>query len=110
MKFNGILLGSVFFWKFPVAILYFRKKINMRYFFTLLYLFVGIKIFAQPQLTQTLKGQVIDQDVRYELIGANVAVYQEAALIQGCKTNEKGEFKLENIPVGRYKVVVSYVG
>lgn len=82
----------------------------MRYCFILLLQGLLLDLSAQQLLTQTLKGQVIDQDVRYELIGANVAIYQDANFIQGGKTNEKGEFKLEGIPVGRYKVVVSYVG
>ncbi|MBK6996846.1 MAG: TonB-dependent receptor [Lewinellaceae bacterium] len=68
------------------------------------------KIFSQ---TQNLKGQVIDKSVRYELIGATVRVAPSDnpnAIPVGAITDESGHFRLANLPLGKYTVLVTYLG
>lgn len=68
------------------------------------------KSFGQ---TQTLKGQVIDKNVRFELIGATIRVAPSenpnAAPI-GAITDANGRFRLTSLPLGKYTVLVTYLG
>ena len=79
------------------------KAISL-YFFLLS---ISFYCFAQ---TQTLRGTVTDADSKIPLIGVNVVVMKDSALIAGATTNEDGIYRLENIPVGRFKVKFSYIG
>lgn len=65
--------------------------------------------FSNAQLTQTIKGTVIDTDSEIPLIGATVQVISLASAI-GAVTDMDGRFRLENIPVGRHVVQISYLG
>ncbi|HEC44678.1 MAG TPA: carboxypeptidase-like regulatory domain-containing protein, partial [Bacteroides sp.] len=60
-------------------------------------------------LTQTLRGTVIDQDTRETLLGANVILLGTGSH-EGTVTGLDGDFRLEGIPVGRIGIKVSYVG
>lgn len=67
-------------------------------------------LFAQ---TQNLKGQVIDKAVRYELIGAKVLVApvnQPDAKPLGAITDAQGRFRFNDLPVGKYNLLVNYIG
>jgi len=61
------------------------------------------------QLTQTIKGRVVDRESQVSLPGACI-------LIQNCDpkkttiSNENGEFALNEIPVGRYDISISFLG
>jgi len=58
---------------------------------------------------QTIKGTIIDKDAEYPLIGVNVLLIHEELNI-GTTTDLEGNFKLENIPVGRQTIQLSYIG
>ena len=91
------------------------KTINSRIMkparlFLLSALLAGININNYAtDLTQTIRGTVIDQDTRETLLGATVILVSSAD-ITGATTNLDGIFRLENIPVGRVDIKVSYVG
>ena len=59
--------------------------------------------------TQTVRGKIIDRDTKMPLIGAAVVIDRSDPII-GTVTDLNGEFRLENIPVGRVTVVLSYLG
>lgn len=59
--------------------------------------------------TQTLRGTVIDRDSRVPLPFASVAIMNTDPL-RGSTTDMDGQFRFENLPVGRYNLQVSYVG
>lgn len=59
-------------------------------------------------LTQTLRGTVLDADSKQPLIGAQVRVAIEPA--KGAATDVAGNFRVENVPIGRVAVLVSYLG
>lgn len=59
-------------------------------------------------LTQTVRGTVLDADSKQPLIGAQVRVAIEPA--KGAATDVAGNFRIENVPIGRVAVLVSYLG
>lgn len=64
---------------------------------------------SAQQHTQTIRGKVIDKDAQMPLIGATIAVQLEGNML-GTVTDNDGDFKLENVPVGRQNIAISYLG
>jgi len=60
-------------------------------------------------VTQTIRGHVIDVESQIPLPGATI-VSQGTSPLLGTTTNENGEFKIENVAVGRYNIQVSFIG
>ncbi len=67
----------------------------------------SIGIYAQS--TQTVKGQITDKESKSPLIGVTVIIADVDPII-GTTTDENGDFKLLNVPVGRKTIKVSYLG
>lgn len=76
--------------------------------FTLAVLFIGTLSFSQ-NLTQTLRGTIIDFDSKMPLIGARVIIVGSDPLL-GAITNINGDFKIENVKIGRLSIKVSSSG
>ena len=72
-------------------------------FQVLLLLAIPSSIYAQ----HTLQGSIIDKQTNEPLIFANIYLPQ---LEKGTTTNENGEFTINNIPTGTYKIVISIIG
>lgn len=72
----------------------------------LLTILFSIQLYAQD--TKTIRGQVIDKDSKYPLIGAKVIVV-DTGKVTGTVTDDNGYFKLE-VPLGRVSLRVSYMG
>lgn len=77
-------------------------------FILLLILFQTITVYAQ-QLTQTIRGVILDEISKTPVPYATVALLNTDPLI-GTTTDTSGNFILRNVPVGRYDLRVSYVG
>lgn len=61
------------------------------------------------EITQTVKGTIIDQDSKSPIIGANVII-QGSDPIKGSSTNLDGEFRIEKVGLGRISLVISSIG
>ena len=61
------------------------------------------------EITQTIKGQLIDQDSKSPLIGATIQVARSDPIL-GNITDIDGNFKITNVPIGRVTLKLSYVG
>ena len=61
------------------------------------------------EVTQTVRGRIIDQDSRTTLIGANVLVIGSDPIL-GSSTDMDGSFRIENVPVGRANLKITYLG
>lgn len=65
-------------------------------------------LFSQ-QLTQTVKGRVVDADTEIPLPGATVVISLTEPLL-GASTDAEGYFRIDNVPLGRYDILISYMG
>jgi hypothetical protein len=72
---------------------------------------VGLFLTTHAVLAQTqiIKGQIIDEQAQYPLIGATVLILDTDPLL-GSTTDVNGNFRIENVPTGRQTVVVQYIG
>jgi len=60
-------------------------------------------------LTQTIRGKVIDQESLTPVIGANIVILGTDPVL-GASTDVNGEFKIQNVPVGRHTLQTSSIG
>jgi len=65
--------------------------------------------FPQEKLTQSIKGTILDKSTQMPLQGANIVLLDSDSL-QGTVSGGNGEFRLENVPLGRQSIKVSFVG
>ncbi|HYG37165.1 MAG TPA: TonB-dependent receptor [Cytophagales bacterium] len=78
--------------------------------FSFLLLLLSNTLFAQ-NYSQTIKGRVVDKELKHALIGATVAIINEDGSIhKGQVTDIEGFYKIENIQVGRITVRFSMLG
>jgi hypothetical protein len=77
-------------------------------YLTLIFAALTTMAYSQ-QLTQTVRGTIIDIDSHLPLIGAVVKVVG-AIPFNGAATDVNGEFRLEKIVVGRITLQISYLG
>lgn len=59
--------------------------------------------------TQTIRGKIIEKATQMPVPGANVVLINSDPLV-GVVSDLDGNFKIENVPVGRQGVRISYVG
>lgn len=65
---------------------------------------------VQPNvLTQVIRGKVIDTESLIPLAFASIAIITANPLL-GTTTDEDGNFRIENVPIGRHNIQVSFVG
>ncbi|HUW05845.1 MAG TPA: TonB-dependent receptor [Williamwhitmania sp.] len=76
-------------------------------FVILLMLFAGGAV-AQP-VAQVVKGKVVDGESQVSLPGANVVILDTDPVMGGV-SDANGNFRIANVPVGRYNIQVSFVG
>ena len=67
--------------------------------------FLGVS----QNITQTIKGKVIEKDSHYPLIGATVILLSDSSKLNGTTTDVEGNFRIERVPVGRHKFKVTFV-
>ena len=79
------------------------------YFFAMIICLSCLSFIRLQAQTQTIKGTVLDKDTRQPLIGAVVKVVTTEP-VKGANTNEKGEFVIRDVPVGRHAVSCTYFG
>ena len=70
-------------------------------------LFTSLNVRAQ--ITQTIRGKVVDAVTQRGLPGASVIIIDSTKFL-GAATDFDGDFKLEEIPIGRVSLKVSFIG
>ncbi|MCE7065600.1 TonB-dependent receptor [Dyadobacter sp. CY326] len=73
---------------------------------------IALAVFSSAyaqQPTQIVKGRVIDAESQLPVIGANVVITSLNPIMGGA-TNVDGDFRIENVPVGRHAFKISSMG
>ena len=74
----------------------------------LLLAFLLTQNIQAEKITQVIRGVIKDKDSQMELIGVNIALFKDSALISGAITDLEGSYRIENVPLGRYIIRYSY--
>lgn len=80
-----------------------------RLFIPGIFLLIISSVNAQERLTQTIRGTVYEKATMMPLPGANVILLNTDP-VTGTSTDIDGRFRLDNVPVGRAGIRVSYIG
>jgi hypothetical protein len=75
---------------------------------TLVIALFAMQVFNQ-NLTQTVRGTIIDIDSKLSLIGASILIVGTNPAI-GTTTDANGKFRLEKVSIGRVTLQFSYIG
>ena len=79
---------------------------------TRILLYLILPTFAtlgQETLYQTVKGTITDQDSNSPVIGANVMILNSDPVL-GSSTDLEGNFRIENVPIGRVTLIITSIG
>jgi hypothetical protein len=60
------------------------------------------------QITQNIRGKVVDAESKYPLEGAKVQLVTPDSLVFRATTDDQGNYVLKNVPIGKYELVFSY--
>ena len=82
----------------------------MKWKLTLTLIFFLSTLANAQKITQTLRGQVLDEESKFPLEGVTVKVLSITDATVGTLTNEKGEFRFDNLPIGRHQLEFRYLG
>lgn len=77
--------------------------------FIILFIFLAPDVWAQEVYTETIRGTVVDAHSELPLPGASVVVVSTEPP-QGTITDAEGRFRLDDVPVGRHNIQVTFIG
>lgn len=80
----------------------------MKYYLLAASLFVTVFLSAQD-LTQTIRGRVLDNESEVSLPGAAVIITTMTP-VKGVSTDLDGYFVIKDIPIGRHDIKISFLG
>ncbi|WP_159038634.1 TonB-dependent receptor [Brumimicrobium mesophilum] len=76
------------------------------------YLLIMISLVSLPligQISQTVKGSVVDSESQYPLIGARLTlVSSDSSVIIKNMTDMDGLYNFQDVPIGKYQLITSY--
>ncbi|MCB0760409.1 MAG: TonB-dependent receptor [Flavobacteriales bacterium] len=65
---------------------------------------------AQGQITQTIRGTVVDSESKFPLPGVTVQLLSDTSQLLATASDVNGKFELTKVRVGRHKVKFSFIG
>jgi len=68
-----------------------------------------LPVLCNAQRVQRMKGTVVDKESKVPLVGVSIGI-TDLVPVQGTVTDIEGNFVIENVPVGKHTVVISYMG
>lgn len=87
-----------------------KSLVKIKFLFLIIIFSLSNSLDTNAQnITQTVRGKIIDQDSRTPLPGANIVVLDSETFL-GASTDASGTFRIENVPVGRVSLSISYIG
>lgn len=83
---------------------------RLTYIISLFLLFSPVYLSAQS-ITQTVRGKIVDSESQFPLTGvAAILLNAEGKPAKGVFSNEKGEYRLTEVPVGRQAFAFNFSG
>lgn len=83
----------------------------MKVLFTVILLFLGVCLVkAQTVHPGKISGSLTDSVSTKPIAFATAALQQDNKLFTGATTDASGNFLISNVPLGKYKLVISFVG
>lgn len=70
---------------------------------------MSLTLAARAQTTQTIRGQILDEVSKTPLIGVNIRVLSTSAIL-GSATDVDGNYRIDNVPLGRQTIKITYIG
>ncbi|MBA4056188.1 MAG: hypothetical protein C0490_15845, partial [Marivirga sp.] len=93
---------------------FYPKKTNRIkfHFLTLLALttFVSNPVAYGQKTSQTVRGRITDEVTQSPLVGVSIRLEGVEVRSLGSTTDENGDYRIEQVPVGRQTLVISYIG
>ncbi len=80
----------------------------MKILSTLFSLIVCLSVSAQ--ITQNIRGKIIDMETRGALIGVKVQIVKDSTIQFKVGTQTDGSFIIPDVPIGRHTLICTYVG
>jgi hypothetical protein len=72
-------------------------------------IFLSFATTINAQITQILRGTILDKQSESPLVGAAVQIKESSPML-GTITDENGNFTIKNVPTGRYTLQISFIG
>jgi len=82
---------------------------RLAFLFLLFWIIIPVNLFAQDQLTQTIRGVVVDKLSKSPLPGATI-VLLGGDTTTGISSDVNGIFRLENVTIGRRTIQIRFLG
>jgi hypothetical protein len=84
-------------------------SVTSRTLIALIILYVGLTE-VKGQSSQTIRGRVVDEVNNSPLVGVNIIVAGARDQQLGSTTDVDGNYRIEDVPVGRHSLKMTYVG
>ncbi|MBP7183922.1 MAG: carboxypeptidase-like regulatory domain-containing protein, partial [Saprospiraceae bacterium] len=70
-----------------------------------------IIVDLRAQIIQNIRGKIYEANTENLLLGANIQLFDlQGKFISGAISDENGAYKISNIPIGKYNLMISYTG
>lgn len=73
-------------------------------------LLVAFQMNGFAQVTQTIRGRVLDAELKMPLVGVNVVLLGDTSKFIGAVSDLDGYYRLDNIPLGKHALKFTYIG
>ncbi len=83
--------------------------LRRQYSYLILFLIILTGNITAQNPVQTVKGIIVDQESENPLPGATIYILETYPVL-GTTSDMVGEFRIENVPVGRISIKITYVG
>ena len=75
----------------------------------ILTLFISVLSVNAQEYKQTIRGTITDSETQETLPGANIVILDTDPLMGG-SSDSQGNYQIDNVPVGRHNIKVTYMG
>lgn len=82
-------------------------------FLIILLLLLNFIVYGQStKTTHSISGRVLDSETKIQMPGAKIVLkkVQDSVIINGSITDREGNFKIDNLKVGNYRMQISFLG